>query len=87
MPPLEAMSYGCPVLSSDSSCLPEILGSAVSYFKDNDMDSALRAMEKILHTKNYRERLIALGLEQIKKYSWDNCAQETLKIYKKVLYH
>jgi len=87
LPPLEAMSYGCPVLSSDSSCLPEILGSAVSYFKDNDMDSALRAMEKILHNKNYRERLIALGLEQIKKYSWDNCAQETLKIYKKVLYH
>ena len=87
LPPLEAMSYGCPVLASDSSCLPEILGPAAVYFKDNDMESALTAMEKILRNENYRQRFIALGFEQIKKYNWDNCAQETLKIYQQVLFH
>jgi len=87
LPPLEAMSYGCPVLASDSSCLPEILGPAAVYFKDNDMESALTAMEKILRNENYRQRFIVLGFEQIKKYNWDNCAQETLKIYQQVLFH
>ncbi len=44
-------------------------------------------MEKILRNENYRQRFIALGFEQIKKYNWDNCAQETLKIYQQVLFH
>jgi alpha-1,3-rhamnosyl/mannosyltransferase len=65
--------------------LPEILGSAAVYFKDNDMESALKAMEKILRNENYRQRFITLGLEQIKKYNWDDCARETLKIYQQVL--
>jgi glycosyltransferase involved in cell wall biosynthesis len=84
LPPLEAISYGCPVVSSDSSCLPEILGSAAVYFRDNQMDSAIKAIDKVLTSPKQQQILIEAGLQQIKKYSWDICAQQTLAIYRQI---
>jgi len=81
LPPLEAMANSCPVLSSNQASLPEILGEAALYFnpeKDNDF---IKKVDIILNDHNLREQLISSGLERIKKYSWSNCAQETLKIY------
>jgi len=85
LPPLEAMSYGCPVLSSDSSCLPEVLGEAALYFKDNQPASFLEQLDKIVSDNQERQRLIENGYLQIKKYSWEECVNKTREVYLKAL--
>lgn len=85
LPPLEAMSHGCPVVSSDSSCLPEILGEAAVYFRDNQVDSALQAISCLLDNPNRRKTIIQKGFKQIKLYNWDDCAQQTLGFYQQIL--
>jgi glycosyltransferase involved in cell wall biosynthesis len=85
LPPLEAMSYGCPVISSDSSCLPEILGPAAEYFEDNCQESAITAMNRLLADPSRQADLVKTGFEQIKLYKWDDCAEQTLKCYRRIL--
>lgn len=81
LPPLEAMANGCPVVSSDRSCLPEILGEAALFFDPADKDDMKNKLERILADNDLRAELIAKGLRQAEKYSWEKCAQETLRIY------
>ncbi len=81
LPPLEAMARGCPVLSSDRSSLPEVLGTAASYFDPEDEDGLVEKINRLLDSEPERQRLIAAGLEQVKKYSWWECARETLLVY------
>lgn len=80
---LEAMALNCPVLSSNSSCLPEIYGDSVLYFNSHN---PLDLSEKIKSlTPSLRLKLIKKGQEQIKKYSWDTTAKLTLDYYEKIL--
>ncbi len=85
LPPLEAMSHGCPVLASNSSCLPEVLGEAAVYFQDNQINSFLQQLDLIVNNKEQRQKLITAGFQQIKKYSWQDCAEKTKTVYLKVL--
>jgi glycosyltransferase involved in cell wall biosynthesis len=86
LPPLEAMAKGCPVLSSDKSCLPEILGEAAFYFNPTDEVDMLTKMEEMMMNQALRENLKTKGREQVKKYSWWECAYQTKQIYFFVLY-
>ena len=81
LPPLEAMARGVPVVSSNASCLPEILGDAVLYFNPLDVDDMAEKIKKALVDRDLRERLIKNGFERIKKYSWRAMAQKTLEVY------
>jgi glycosyltransferase involved in cell wall biosynthesis len=81
LPPLEAMSFSVPVAAAKSSCLPEILGEAATYFDPEDTQDISRAMKRLLSDENLREKLIAGGKEQIKKYSWHDMAKEIQTIY------
>jgi glycosyltransferase involved in cell wall biosynthesis len=83
LPPLEAMSQGCPVLSSNKTSMPEILGEAALYFNPEDENDFREKVLKIVEDKNLRSNLINRGYEQIKKYSWRDCTEKTLEIYKK----
>jgi len=83
LPPLEAMSEGVPVLSSDHECALEILGDSALYFDGKNTDDMISAILKILSDGELRKRLIKKGYEQVKKYSWEKMARETLEIYKK----
>ncbi len=85
LPPLEAMSQNCPVLSSSEGSLPEILGSAALYFDPYSKEDFLKKMEKIYYYPELRESLKLAGKERIKIYSWQDCATKTLAIYKKCL--
>ncbi len=85
LPPLEAMAHGCPVISSNRASMPEILGSAALYFNPEDKDEIIEKVEQILNNPTEKERFINLGYEQVKKYSWWECALATSKIYQKVL--
>lgn len=83
LPPLEAMARGVPVVSSNATCLPKILGDAALYFNPLDIDDMAKVIKKALLDNNLREELIKKGFEQIKKYSWQKMAKETFKLYSK----
>jgi len=82
---LEAMALGCPVISSNNSCLPEIYQDSVLYFDPTNFNDLVEQIEKLYKSKDLRNQLIKLGYLQVKKYSWDKTAKQTFSIYKKLL--
>lgn len=82
LPSLEAMSYGVPVLASNSSCLPEILGQSVLYFDPKDKDDLRKKMLEIISNHDLKQQLINFGYKQFKKYSWSKMARNIWEIYK-----
>ncbi len=82
LPSLEAMACGVPVASSNATCLPEILGDAALYFNPLDIDDMAEKIKNILLDDRVKKDLIKKGFEQIKKYSWQKMAEETLGLYK-----
>ena len=77
---LEAMAAGAPVICSRNSSLPEVGGEAALYFDDENSSADLaEKIERVLKNQDLKKDLIKKGLEQIKKFSWDKCAQETLE--------
>lgn len=84
LPILEAMSSGCPVITSNISSMPEVAGAAALYVNPVNTSEIVQALEQIMHDKNLRETLINKGYEQVKKFSWQKTAEETLKVYKEL---
>lgn len=82
LPPLEAMAQGCPVISSNQASMPEILGEAAFYFNPSSLEETQKSVIEIIKNENLRHLLIQKGREQVKKYSWDRCANETFEIIK-----
>ena len=85
LPILEAMSYGCPVVCSNTSSMPEIAGEAAEYCMPEETDSIQRAIENVVFNSERSRQLIQSGFNQAKKFSWDRCARETLQVYKQAL--
>jgi len=84
LPPLEAMASGCPVVSSNTSSMPEVINDAAMYFNPNDIEEMSNAIEVVVLDNALRAKLISLGYENIKLFSWQKCAAETLEVYKKL---
>lgn len=84
LPTLEAMAHDCPVLCSNTSSLPEVVGDAGEYFDPNDIDSIRLAMERVLFESNRRHELITLGQQRLTHFSWQKCSAETMKVYEHV---
>ena len=85
IPPLEAMSYGCPVACSNSSSIPEIVGNAATLFDPFSVESMRNCVEEVLFDNDIRSTLVTKGFERIKLFSWEKCARETHEVYKQVL--
>lgn len=85
LPSLEAMSFGLPVVSSNFSCLPEILGEAALYFDPRDSREIAKKINLVLKNDKLRNELALKGYRQIKKYSWSKMVRDTLKVYQEVL--
>jgi len=81
LPPLEAMAYGTPVVSSNASCMPEILGSAAEYFDPLSIDDIATKTLTVIGDENIRQELIQRGYSQVAKYSWETMARKTHAIY------
>jgi len=86
-PPLEAMACGTPVIASKESCIPEILGDAPLYFDPYNVDDIANAITKVASDEKLQAELTKKGLDQVKKYNWDETAKKTLKVYKEALNH
>lgn len=85
LPGLEAMVHSCPVVSSNATCLPEIYGDAAHYFNPTDINDMASKINDVLSNKKLRDSLIKKGHAQVKKYSWQKMAEQTLAVYKKAL--
>lgn len=85
IPPLEAMSFGCPVVCCNAASMPEVVGDAASYFDSSDTDSLTAAIERVAVDEAFRSALIRRGTERLKLFSWQRCAEQTLDVYQKVL--
>jgi glycosyltransferase involved in cell wall biosynthesis len=81
LPALEAMQHGSPVISSQATCLPEVLGEAAIYFNPEDKTNFVLALDQVLNNKELRQKLIMAGRNQVKLYSWQRCARETIAVY------
>jgi len=82
IPPLEAMALGCPVICSNTSSIPEIVGDAGEYFEPANVESIRASVEHVLQSSERRAELIRKGFKKCAEYSWDRCASETLEIYR-----
>jgi len=85
IPPLEAMALGCPVICSNTSSIPEVVGNAAQLFNPLSESDLQIAIETVVFSSEYSARLTAKGYERIKLFSWEKCAHETLSVYEKVL--
>lgn len=85
LPPLEAMASGSAVVSSNASCMPEILGDAAEYFDPLNINDMASAIKSVITDDNLRSELIRRGQLQVAKYSWEKMAKETLAIYERSL--
>lgn len=81
IPPLEAMQCGCPVIASNTSSIPEVVGDAgILIDPYNEHEMAERMLE-VLKSESLRKELRERGLRQAKKFSWEKCARETIRVY------
>jgi len=85
IPPLEAMACGTPVIVSNRSSLPEVVGDAGIVVDPNDVEGMARAMGDALSDAGRREILRAAGLERASAFSWRETARSTASLYHRIL--
>ncbi len=83
LPLIEAQACGCPVLTSNTSSMPEVAGKGAIYVNPNKVEDIIKGIIK-MNNQDTRNKLIRLGYENIKRFSWEKCAEETLKVLEKV---
>lgn len=80
IPILEAMACGVPIVSADNSSLPEVGGEAPIYCDVNNQENLAERIKLALGDARLREEMVEKGLNQVKKFSWEICAQKTLAV-------
>ena len=83
IPIVEAMKAGCPVISTNYSSIPEVAGNGALLVDEITMDSFKEEIKKI-EDSMFRDKLVAKGLAQSIKFSWDNSFSETYKFYEEL---
>ncbi len=85
LPPLEAMSAGCPVVCSNVSSIPEVVNNAGVYFNPHDIEEIRNAIERVVFSEDLKNKLVKLGYENIKNFSTSKCASKTLEVYSRLV--
>ena len=84
IPILEGMACGVPVITSNTSSMPEIAGDAAAIVDPFKPEEILTAIERILEDENFRNELCEKGIERAKLFSWENMAAKYLELYEEV---
>lgn len=84
LPPVEAMACGCPLVTSNVSSIPEVVGDAGILVDPHDVNSLIQAMKRVLTNSRLKDEMVRKGLEQVQKFSWEKTAELTLQVYNKV---
>ena len=85
MPILEAMSIGCPVISSNASSLPEVYGDSALNFDPLSSDELLNSISKLVKNNEIKIEFIDKGKKHSKKFTWEKCSKQTLEAYNKLI--
>ncbi len=85
LPVLEAMNSGVPVICSNSSSLPEVVGGAALMCDPLDIDALTANLQRGLEDEVWRAMAIEQGLSHSASFSWERCAAQTVEVYKNVL--
>lgn len=85
IPVLESMAAGCPIVLTNNSSFPEVAGEAGVFFELNNGDDLKNKIRSLIENENLRKEYSAKGYEQIKKFDWDNAAQQCLQLYQKAI--
>ncbi len=85
LPVIEAMSCGCPVVTSNLSSLPEVAGDAGLLVDPYNVKAIAQAIERVLMDRQLADSMQSKGLERAGMFSWERCARETLAVYKQAV--
>jgi glycosyltransferase involved in cell wall biosynthesis len=85
LPPLEAMVHGTPVVTSNTSSLPEVVGNAAVLVNPENVFEIMRALHRVLVDQALREKMKRRSLEQSQRFSWESSAQRVLQVYQEVI--
>lgn len=81
LPPLEAMACGTPVITSNTSSLPEVVGDAGILLDPVDIEGLANSIHNVLFDNELKQNIVRKGLERSKMFNWEKCARETLFAY------
>jgi glycosyltransferase involved in cell wall biosynthesis len=84
LPPLEALTCGTPVITSNTSSLPEVVGDAALLVPPTEVKAIVDALTQVLTSSTLADELRARGLERSKMFTWERTARETLAVYEQV---
>ncbi len=84
LPPLEAMAHGTPVVTSNTSSIPEVVGNAAVMVNPENVFEIMKALHRVLLDQSVRDKLKARGLEQCEKFSWEASVRRMLEVYGEV---
>lgn len=85
LPILEAMSCGCPIICSNAGSLPEVGGSACTYFNPHSYEELHQIIKNIIGNQSLQQKMSTASLQQAEKFSWDKTAKETLSVFEQVM--
>jgi alpha-1,3-rhamnosyl/mannosyltransferase len=85
LPPLEAMACGVPVIASNVSSIPEVVGDAGLMIDPSDVDQLTRAMLVMTQAPDLRDQFARQALARSRTFGWDRCTRETMRVYKEAL--
>jgi len=85
LPPLEAMTFACPVIAADAASIPEVVGDAGAVVAANDIDAFVMATERVLSDEDYATELEDRVLERAGQFSWAKTAEQTTTVYQSLL--
>ena len=83
IPVIEAQACGCPVVCQAKSCIPEVAEKSAIYIDSSDLNKSVNEIKQLLDSDFYNEK-VQLGLQNVKRFSWDKCADEVRQFYEEV---
>lgn len=86
LPGIEAQACQTAVVSSDATSLPEVLGEGAVYFNPQNVRDMANSIRKVLLDHDLARKIKDAGITNVAKYTWDNCANSTLEVYRRILY-
>lgn len=75
------MAHNCPVISSNTSSMPEVIRDAAEFFNPASIGDIASAIERVVYAPSRRNELVTLGQKRLTHFSWRRCADETLTVY------
>lgn len=86
LPVLEAMACGTPVITSNTSSLPEVAGDAAALIDPYNIEEIAHNISELLHDAERRKKMSGMGIERAGSFTWERCARNTMEVYKKASY-